>query len=113
MRGSLHMVMARRKRAGIIPAHAGLTSVQGIRIPLKRDHPRACGAHQAVEQAQKGGAGSSPRMRGSLAPGPVRVQCTGIIPAHAGLTTNPHTSDDSQRDHPRACGAHSMSDNWL
>ena len=30
----------------IIPAHAGLTNRDGATSPLKRDHPRACGAHR-------------------------------------------------------------------
>ena len=91
---------------GIIPAHAGLTTVRTLPTRTPRDHPRACGAHNNNMWYEKAVRGSSPRMRGSQ----LREQCDavalGIIPAHAGLTTTMKFLWVLTRDHPRACGAH-------
>ena len=45
-------------------------------------------------------------MRGSLARVVASVIASGIIPAHAGLTTSATSFLCPIRDHPRACGAH-------
>ena len=45
-------------------------------------------------------------MRGSRGDRRLQSLNYGIIPAHAGLTTTCSRSIVSQRDHPRACGAH-------
>ena len=91
---------------GIIPAHAGLTRriSSGTRWP--RDHPRACGAHLGVCISRTFERGSSPRMRGSLVRMVSSLTKEGIIPAHAGLTSNLQVRELHWRDHPRACGAH-------
>ena len=52
-------------------------------------------------------------MRGSLVGIREVAHALGIIPAHAGLTVHVSINFLFARDHPRACGAHSMSDNWL
>ena len=106
MRGSLLQLAQRSSDRGIIPAHAGLTSVNRKLLPTKRDHPRACGAHEVAEGASVPDEGSSPRMRGSPTYLCARRCRDGIIPAHAGLTGWTQTTDDNSRDHPRACGAH-------
>ena len=45
MRGSLYSRKVFKLRQGIIPAHAGLTMLYERSLRLRRDHPRACGAH--------------------------------------------------------------------
>ena len=45
MRGTLFLFGRRRRRGGIIPAHAGNTDRGIARYPYTRDHPRACGEH--------------------------------------------------------------------
>ena len=45
MRGSLLEDDLAEHAPGIIPAHAGLTSVDIVYAALDWDHPRACGAH--------------------------------------------------------------------
>ena len=70
----------------IIPAHAGQTNHILNRTGTKTDHPRACGANQAMRVVVISGSGSSPRMRGKLIrdlDGDHRIR---IIPAHAGQT---------------------------
>ena len=76
----------RKRKLGIIPAHAGLTSVDDGRTAESRDHPRACGAHLDGTLPDKSISGSSPRMRGSQIAAHVIPLPDGIIPAHAGLT---------------------------
>ena len=76
---------------------------------MKGDHPRACGAHFCEANGERSSAGSSPRMRGSRDGPHQAVHRLGIIPAHAGLTTEWAEEKKRQRDHPRACGAHVLS----
>ena len=111
MRGSLYHSLYSLFTKGIIPAHAGLTSLTVIPSPHLRDHPRACGAHYKSVCFIPYILGSSPRMRGSLI---LPVDCVGrggIIPAHAGLTSSHTRAGSSLRDHPRACGAHIRNNN--
>ena len=106
MRGSRFINILVRVYFGIIPAHAGLTESILIISSMRRDHPRACGAHYFPCFQATLDEGSSPRMRGSRAH--VRELCVlpGIIPAHAGLTLIGCVAKALQGDHPRACGAH-------
>ena len=87
MRGSRETVSKQGGMNGIIPAHAGLTSIVDIKAVMDW--------------------GSSPRMRGSHAVSRADPAAGGIIPAHAGLTQVTLRDSESCRDHPRACGAHS------
>ena len=91
---------------GIIPAHAGLTNHCSLYLRFEGDHPRACGAHFNVCIEHFIDSGSSPRMRGSRRAVLLVVMSTGIIPAHAGLTSMSRTHGEPTWDHPRACGAH-------
>ena len=86
MRGSRIFSIGNLSFVGIIPAHAGLTRGQSSAIRLKRDHPRACGAHLFPRDTMLVTRGSSPRMRGSQKAVENGYTDSGIIPAHAGLT---------------------------
>ena len=86
MRGSQNRTGYEKRNPGIIPAHAGLTTESAVKGITRRDHPRACGAHQINMRKDAKMAGSSPRMRGSRTACSVGVSSPGIIPAHAGLT---------------------------
>ena len=108
MRGSQFYYPKFQNIVGIIPAHAGLTDGPRFYADAVRDHPRACGAHVALNTIFATGMGSSPRMRGSLGDCLEDVLAAGIIPAHAGLTHRPNCGNRLRRDHPRACGAHLM-----
>ena len=94
--------------AGIIPACAGNTVRGHDLVVHHRDHPRVCGEHWAVFRAIMRLAGSSPRVRGTLAFVPLAVFHRGIIPACAGNTRwcPGRSADDG--DHPRVCGEHCM-----
>ena len=109
MRGSPERCCCDMPLPGIIPAHAGLTSIGSDSSWPGRDHPRACGAHQNLVDSMVLIKGSSPRMRGSHV---LAEKCRangGIIPAHAGLTNAKAACHAGSRDHPRACGAHTWS----
>ena len=107
MRGSLEPQSERHVVRGIIPAHAGLTSPFLCPRSVRRDHPRACGAHLRMASHISARLGSSPRMRGSLDVARSVIHLGGIIPAHAGLTCTSCSREIRWWDHPRACGAHS------
>ena len=109
MRGSLLPATVAVFPEGIIPAHAGLTLIKRGDLDKMRDHPRACGAHMPFTQDILSAAGSSPRMRGSLFGSLCKHILKGIIPAHAGLTLTKVARILDLRDHPRACGAHTVS----
>ena len=106
MRGSQEGERLVPEKRGIIPAHAGLTCPHHLHGLRWRDHPRACGAHKLEKLAPQNEAGSSPRMRGSHVDIFGEGYRTGIIPAHAGLTTGAFCGIRKAWDHPRACGAH-------
>ena len=109
MRGSLLAERIRPHAAGIIPAHAGLTGIQPSLLAAAQDHPRACGAHKTPLALSGTSLGSSPRMRGSHKEEWARYEARRIIPAHAGLTWAVRAAQRRSGDHPRACGAHSIS----
>ena len=52
--------------------------------------------------------GSSPRMRGALFHTYVWMTRIRIIPAYAGSTPYTTTAQSPRKDHPRACGEHSV-----
>ena len=107
MRGSRTHRIPLLSQVGIIPAHAGLTARKSRRFTIRRDHPRACGAHLNTPAFAWLFQGSSPRMRGSHRGKDKSLVRAGIIPAHAGLTRLLHRVWAVDWDHPRACGAHS------
>ena len=106
MRSSPTCGYQHHRQLGIIPAHAGLTSIFSSARALHRDHPRAYGAHKGESLCTHWNRGSSPRMRGSRIWLVGRLCGRWIIPAHAGLTVILSHSFIPLRDHPRACGAH-------
>ena len=106
MRGTPNPLNGATEAAGIIPAYAGNTNGTGIESVFCRDHPRVCGEHLAPIIAALAGAGSSPRMRGTLERDSLRGDGPGIIPAYAGNTGRCRPSAALHRDHPRVCGEH-------
>ena len=97
----------RRLRHGqrLIPARAGPTSGRDRSRPVLPAHPRACGANYCCQAVTVTVVGSSPRVRGQRAGGPVRLAFLRLIPARAGPTHLYRTVCPSLSAHPRACGA--------
>ena len=106
MRGTLGAKWFGRRKAGIIPAHAGNTDASITQEALRGDHPRACGEHYNLMFDMQTLMGSSPRMRGTRRDFPSPPPLLGIIPAHAGNTRLDLNYFRGERDHPRACGEH-------
>ena len=105
MRGKPAVIYPRLGARRIIPAHAGQTEKSHQKQWFAPDHPRACGANSASNEAAMTRFGSSPRMRGKqgrVRADPIRRR---IIPAHAGQTRTPSSRSRPPPDHPRACGA--------
>ena len=67
MRGTHYASETTIPTHGIIPAYAGNTETWDYAPPSPRDHPRVCGEHTRRPYPSTGLAGSSPRMRGTLA----------------------------------------------
>ena len=90
--------------SGLIPAHAGKTSMTD-RSPSKHTaHPRSRGENGAWCGRRVFSMGSSPLTRGKLAPPSGRGHHGGLIPAHAGKTTRGRGQSRSGSAHPRSRG---------
>ena len=89
---------------GIIPAHAGSTTGFSIGCGLMGDHPRSRGEHPTVIDRSVGITGSSPLTRGGPRGTLTRGTSLGIIPAHAGRTTQNADGVSLDEDHPRSRG---------
>ena len=87
MRGTHQCGEHYESQLGIIPAHAGNTRKIFSSAGMRWDHPRACGEHLSVPIGAGGSWGSSPRMRGTHAAHLDVNFLGGIIPAHAGNTS--------------------------
>ena len=108
MRGKLSRLPRRRRPWRIIPAHAGQTWAGSPAPGTTPDHPRTCGANSPLRYPVFVSIGSSPHMRGKLAPSRDWLEAGRIIPAHAGQTYTSVAAQQSRSDHPRTCGANSL-----
>jgi len=92
--------------ARFIPAGAGNTSPKPAASVRKTVHPRGRGEHASTIWRSRGGAGSSPRARGTRnAPLPFTVALR-FIPAGAGNTPTRSASAQPATVHPRGRGEH-------
>ncbi len=91
---------------GLIPAHAGSTSI--VRAVREGDwaHPRSRGEHAFAAARVRTPSGSSPLTRGALRFRLHRWCRRGLIPAHAGSTNLGGLSNVQPRAHPRSRGEH-------
>ena len=85
-RGKLDAQLSAARVAGLIPAHAGKTRPCSSRHRTRRAHPRSRGENGGANRRGSTSAGSSPLTRGKPRPASPTVNCTGLIPAHAGKT---------------------------
>ena len=76
----------RRLPRGLIPAHAGKTSVLWVFVLKRGAHPRSRGENQPDTTITGGGGGSSPLTRGKPHLSRDADVYGGLIPAHAGKT---------------------------
>ena len=106
MRGTPVLVRLPQVLKRIIPAYAGNTFPAAVYSKKQADHPRVCGEHEKVQIRISNGAGSSPRMRGTLSLSSMPFICVRIIPAYAGNTSAKPPARQMCTDHPRVCGEH-------
>ncbi len=85
-RGALRASWPRAEPAGLIPARAGSTCRQGLRLVADRAHPRSRGEHPRTVTVAVIDPGSSPLARGAQDRGLVCMGGTRLIPARAGST---------------------------
>ena len=90
--------------ARFIPAHAGNRLTPSSLLLTRPVHPRACGEQSGAHSAYIAAAGSSPRMRGTVAPRAGDGCGSRFIPAHAGNRRYAQTRYRGPTVHPRACG---------
>ncbi len=91
---------------GIIPAHAGSTRRLPCGMTGTGDHPRSRGEHMLANVSSHGSWGSSPLTRGAHVTTREVYPVNGIIPAHAGSTTDSGRNPGRDWDHPRSRGEH-------
>ncbi len=109
MWGTLFSIRFMLCQARFIPTHVGNTSPCGSHRGLIAVHPHACGEHPSRPVCVGYGAGSSPRMWGTLNTEHQPNHQSRFIPTHVG---NTHTNDVppiASSVHPHACGEHSLS----
>ena len=104
MRGTQHDAPADRLHPRFIPAYAGNAKPRKNQATPSPVHPRVCGERLQSRTDIRWGAGSSPRMRGTL----VQLQridgVNRFIPAYAGNARHDPARSRSAAVHPRVCG---------
>ena len=91
-----------------IPACAGNTPWQPPGEGYPPVHPRVCGEHRGGGAVAGQGAGSSPRVRGTLAALLAEFGIGRFIPACAGNTSCLQFGITPPPVHPRVCGEHTV-----
>ena len=109
-RGALRKASFPSFLCGIIPACAGSTWCRRPPSPLRRDHPRMRGEHEAPLLRAAAGLGSSPHARRARFESLAAHSRSGIIPACAGSTPCSWSAPWWWRDHPRMRGEHRKQD---
>ena len=89
---------------GLIPACAGKTRAADPSGSSRGAHPRVCGENDVDEDGALVRAGSSPRVRGKPPVDGLGVGDARLIPACAGKTDQPLTTNFERQAHPRVCG---------
>ena len=92
--------------ARLIPTYAGNTRLPALVPRLAPAHPHVCGEHLRLITETWEGMGSSPRMRGTLAPLVKALQEVRLIPTYAGNTSWLAATGTTETAHPHVCGEH-------
>ena len=90
--------------SGLIPAHAGKTGPAGGTHHCRTAHPRSRGENPRSRSWCSRCRGSSPLTRGKLCLRRCDCKNDGLIPAHAGKTSQRWRGCGSRRAHPRSRG---------
>ena len=92
---------------GLIPAHAGKTSLTSPTSWQGWAHPRSRGENEGQGHCLVRRRGSSPLTRGKQPSWTSTSCCWGLIPAHAGKTSSASTCSTNPGAHPRSRGENS------
>ena len=103
-RGKLEMRLLGRRGLGLIPAHAGKTTVAAHQTASNRAHPRSRGENSLDGLVVDLATGSSPLTRGKRAGRSVGMSGHRLIPAHAGKTAIMGPASIPPAAHPRSRG---------
>ena len=103
-RGKRDVGGVRAGGGGLIPAHAGKTTLCGARLSPTSAHPRSRGENHPSVQAGMRGRGSSPLTRGKRPRTARRIRHQRLIPAHAGKTSRSASAPGRTAAHPRSRG---------
>ena len=95
---------------GLIPAHAGKTSLACSSTPPQRAHPRSRGENSETVESSSPGPGSSPLTRGKRGSCRCLRRCWRLIPAHAGKTSGGRAARPPWPAHPRSRGENSLTE---
>ena len=104
MRGKQRPKADRLQNVRLIPACAGKTSEARGSTSFLRAHPRVCGENTRQIERLCQAWGSSPRVRGKQGRQAQSRSSARLIPACAGKTSSPESSNGQPRAHPRVCG---------
>ena len=91
-------------RGGLIPAHAGKTSIAALSFLTRAAHPRSRGENAKLHSPNTRALGSSPLTRGKHPGQSPTSPGYGLIPAHAGKTRRVHEGRPQPWAHPRSRG---------
>ena len=103
-RGKRAATRTRRRRVGLIPAHAGKTSQLWEMKTAAAAHPRSRGENVIGVSGSVCVRGSSPLTRGKLRRHDRRRRRQRLIPAHAGKTKDALAAVKGTAAHPRSRG---------
>ena len=103
-RGKLYLGAQAFAARGLIPAHAGKTSLTSPTSLQAWAHPRSRGENFPASWSMLVPPGSSPLTRGKLRARGARALRGGLIPAHAGKTRSRSTGRRPRGAHPRSRG---------
>ena len=103
-RGKLHYCNCGDGTFGLIPAHAGKTTLQDIILGERGAHPRSRGENAVAKVEGQSQPGSSPLTRGKQALVRGAFAVGGLIPAHAGKTSQSDRLSGVDTAHPRSRG---------
>ena len=103
-RGKRIRLASTRSHFRLIPAHAGKTLEKTLAREPSGAHPRSRGENLGVQAHGGPHSGSSPLTRGKRVPRYRRDRDGGLIPAHAGKTVQPATTEQIDAAHPRSRG---------
>ena len=112
-RGKLTRSGASGPWCGLIPAHAGKTTMSRVVGGGMTAHPRSRGENNLSAAQMLQGLGSSPLTRGKLASPVDTVDAGRLIPAHAGKTLGLRGQRPQGEAHPRSRGENANYGGWL